>query len=127
MRWRSPQLVTAYLWLQAALVASFWLWLWVIPAAQPAFLVEGWPTDTLLAFALPDAVIVVLGSAIAAHTLRSRPATARPVLWLLLGAVGYATLWCLAVTLATGAAWLALLPMLACTGGMCWCLWANRP
>lgn len=107
------RLAVAYLWLQAALVAAWWLTLWSWPAARAPFTIGDWPPGTLLAFALPDLVAIVGGSALAAHGLPRRRPWAPPMLWLVAGAVGYATLWCGGAVLVTGSGWLSLLLMLA--------------
>ncbi|MBL9077757.1 MAG: hypothetical protein JNL08_09645 [Planctomycetes bacterium] len=120
------RLAVAYLWLQAVLVAAWWLALWLWPALRPPFTIGDWPPSTLFAFALPDLVAIVGGSALAAHALPRRRAWARPLLWSVAGAVSYATLWCGGALLATGSGWLSLALMLGSTAGTAWALGASR-
>lgn len=117
-----------YLALQAALVAAWWLMLWLAPNTRTLFLpTPDWPTATLLAFALPDLTVLVLGSAAAAVGLQRHTPWARPLLWFVAGAVAYATLWCLGANLATGGGWLATALMLGSSLGTGWTLWATKP
>jgi hypothetical protein len=111
-------LVPAYLLAQAGLIAAWWLVLWLSPTARAPFVVDGWPESTLLAFWLPDVVVLVVGSAAAALGLRAGRAWARPLVWLVAGAVLYATLWCLGANAVTGAGWLSTALMLACCAAM---------
>jgi hypothetical protein len=111
-------LVSVYLLAQAAAVAAWWLVLWTVPAARAPFVVAGWPEGTLLAFALPDVAVLVAGSAAAALGLRGRRPWARPVVWLVAGAVLYATLWCVGANVVTGAGWLSTAMMVACSAAM---------
>jgi hypothetical protein len=113
-------LVPAYLLVQALAVGLWWLVLALVPEARAPFVVAGWPESTLLAFWLPDVVVLVAGSLAAAQALRRGRAWARPLLWLVAGAVVYATLWCLGANVVTGAGWLATALMLACCSAMAW-------
>ena len=88
--------------LQAVLVAGWWLILWWSPAARGWFGFGNWPAGVLTAFALPDAVVLVAGSALAARADGPR----RLVLaWLITGGCWYAWLWCLSASLASGGGW----------------------
>lgn len=127
MHWPSASLLPLYLLLQALAIGAWWLCLWLVPAARPPFIVGDWPEATLLAFALPDVVVLVLGSLLAAHAVRVHHAAARPLLWLLAGAVAYATLWCAGANLVTGAGWLSTGLMLAASAGMAWALLVRAP
>jgi hypothetical protein len=115
---RPAALAPAYLVLQALAIAAWWLVLWLVPTARPPFVVGDWPEGTLLAFALPDVLVLVAGSLAAAHGLRAQRPWARPVLWLVAGAVLYATLWCINAVAITGAGWLSAALMLACAAAM---------
>ncbi len=126
MRPTFVRLAVPYLWLQAAAVAAWWLALWLWPAARPAFTIGDWPASTLFAFSLPDLVVIVVGSAAGAHGLGRQRPWARPLLWALAGAVGYATLWCAGALLATGSGWLSLLLMLASAAGTAFAVVASR-
>lgn len=119
-------LVPLYLWLQALVIAAWWLWLWAVPEARSPFVAGDWPVTTLLAFALPDAVVLVVGSAAAALGLRAQRAWARPLLFAVAGAVAYATLWCIGANVVTGGGWLSTAMMLACSAGTAWATFASR-
>lgn len=120
MRLPPAKLVPSYLWLQAMLVAGWWLVLWLAPTARTPFVVGAWPEATLLAFAVPDLAVLVLGSGTAAHGLAHDRPWARPLLWLVAGAACYATLWCLGANLATGSGWLSTAMMAPCAAAMVW-------
>jgi hypothetical protein len=126
MHWPPASLVPLYLCAQAAAIGGWWLWLWLVPAARAPFVVGDWPESTLLAFAVPDAVLV-LASLAAAAALRSDHVAARPLMWLLTGAVTYATLWCLGTNWMTGAGWLSTALMLAASAGMTWAVAVRAP
>jgi hypothetical protein len=120
-------LAVLYLLVQAASVAAWWLLLWLVPSTRAPFVVGAdWPESTLLAFALPDLVVIVVGSVAAAVGLRRHAAWAHPVLWFVAGGVGYATLWCLGGNLATGSGGLSSALMLASSLGTGWTLFATR-
>lgn len=111
------RVAVAYLWLQAAAVAVWWLTLWLWPSARPPFTIGDWPESTLLTFALPDLVGLVAGSAFAAGGLARGCTWARPLLWAVAGGIAYATLWCGGALLATGSGWLSLALMVASLAG----------
>lgn len=96
--------VVRWFWvLQAGLVAGWWLVLWGMPAARAWFGFGEWPEGVLMAFALPDAVLLVAGSALTASTNGRR----RLVLaWLVTGGTWYAMLWCLAAASTAGGGWI---------------------
>ncbi len=127
MRWPPASLVPLYLLAQAILIVGWWLWLWWSPPARALFVVDDWPEATLLAFALPDVVVLVLGSLLAAAAVRSKHPAGRPLLWLLAGATLYATLWCVGTNLVTGSGWLSTALMAAASAGMGWAVTARDP
>lgn len=93
---------------QAALVTGWWLILWWSPAARGWFGFGDWPEAVLLAFVVPDGVVLVAGSALAARAVGPR----RLVLaWLVTGGCWYACLWCLSASLASGGGWLGCVAM----------------
>jgi hypothetical protein len=126
MRWPFPALVPLYLVAQAVAIGAWWTWLWLVPDARAPFVVGAWPEATLLAFALPDVAVLVLGSLAAAWAQHTGHAAARPLVWLLAGAILYATLWCVGCNVVTGAGWLSTAMMLACSAGIAWVVWAAR-
>ncbi len=126
MRWPPASLVPTYLVLQALAIGGWWLVLWIAPSARAPFVVAGWPTTTLLAFWLPDVVLLVAGSLATAFGIRRGHAAAQQALWLVAGGVAYATLWCLGANLVTGSGWLATLLMVACSACMTWAVAVRR-
>jgi len=123
---RAPaRLAALYLATQASLVAAWWLLLWTWPAAREPFLPADWPEATLFAFVLPDVVLLVVGSLATAHALRRERPWARAALAALLGAVLYATLWCIGTLVATGDGWLACAMMAGSSAGTAWALAAS--
>lgn len=119
-------LVALYLGAQAVLVAAWWIVLWLVPASRGPFLPAAWPEAALFAFVVPDVVVIVAGSAIAAFgSLRARTWTPS-MLFALLGAVLYATLWCVGCVVATGEGWLCVAMMIASLAGTAWTLVASR-
>jgi hypothetical protein len=107
--------VAAFYLLQALAVTAWWLALWQQPEWRAAFVPAHWPADALHCFLLPDAVLLVFGSAAAAWTLRRRHRAASALPWLVTGAAWYAALFCAAATFASdGQALAATLAMLVC-------------
>ncbi|MFM7056159.1 MAG: methyltransferase family protein [Planctomycetota bacterium] len=97
---------TAYL-LQAALVVAWWAGLCISDRFFAAFQFSGISSAAFWAFLLPDLLLVAGLSFVSAYSrLQSAP-------WVLLGAFGYAALYCCNVTLLTGSGYLPTLLMLA--------------
>ncbi|MBA3847384.1 MAG: isoprenylcysteine carboxylmethyltransferase family protein, partial [Planctomycetes bacterium] len=102
----SPQrAVGPFYTVQAAAVAAWWATLLLWPAARPPFMPHGLEWPLLLAFVWPDVLILVVGSLIAAVT------RAGGLRLLLLGAVAYPTLLCLAWSATVGGGHAAALAM----------------
>lgn len=97
---------TAYLF-QAVLVVAWWAGLCVSDRFFAAFQFSGIPAVAFWSFLLPDLLLVAGLSLVCAYT----DATAAP--WILLGAFGYAALYCCNATLLTGSGYLPTLLMLA--------------
>jgi hypothetical protein len=110
-----------WLWLQAAVIAAWWLCLWLWPGSRAPFVVGDWPEATLFAFWPADVAVLVVGSALAARAVQKGARQAPALVWALAGAAVYATLWCLGTNLATGSGWLGTSLMLPCAAGMLLC------
>ncbi|MGK0434866.1 MAG: hypothetical protein ACJA0V_004024 [Planctomycetota bacterium] len=106
-----------YLLLQAMAIAGWWLWLCTSTAARARFVVAGWPEETLLAYAVPDSLLLVLGSAIASRGVALGRAWAPLAMWLVVGAAAYGALYCVAASLMTNSMWLGTTMMLLCMSG----------
>tara|TARA_R110002072_G_scaffold228234_5_gene385120 strand:- start:58536 stop:58928 length:393 start_codon:yes stop_codon:yes gene_type:complete len=115
-----------YLLLQAMAIAAWWLWLCSSSAARERFTVAGWPEETLLAFAAPDLVLLVFGSALASRGVGQGRAWAPLAMWLVAGAASYAALFCLAASVLSNSMWLGTTMMLLCMTGSAGIAWCNR-
>lgn len=90
---------TAYL-IQAALIAAWWVGLASSPSFFGAFQFEGISATAFWSFFLPDIILIGVLSAIRAY----RESTLLE--YVVLGAFGYATLYCFNATLLTGSGYL---------------------
>jgi len=100
---------------------------WRVPAARAPFVVAGLPDSTLFAFVVPDVLVLVVGSLLAAKAVRAQDERARPLLWLLLGAVGYATLWCIGTNIASGSGFWSTAVMTPACVAMGWAVARCEP
>lgn len=119
----TAHLAATYFVVQAVLVLGWWALLWLAPGARVWFLPSGWPTSALLAFALPDLLMVGLGSLLVGWAAVRRQPWAPLLGWAVAGGCGYAALWALNASLLGGGAWAApgcMLPAGALS------LWAAR-
>ena len=119
----NSKVISVYLAVQGVLVGLWWLMLVVAPASRSQFMVPGAHDLTILTFWLADLSLVGAGSLWAAHHLWRRVKGRRAVLWFVAGAISYAALTCLGLTLLTGQAWLATLlmvPAATLTAGAAW-------
>jgi len=112
MRRAPHQIGTAWFALQALLVLGWWLWLALLPAARSWFAIDHWPEGVLLAFAAPDAALLVVGGLLTAWLRQRRARAAVPCAFAVAGASLYATVWCLGASLQHGSGWLATAAML---------------
>ena len=117
MTTRPARLASIWFVLQAVLVTLWWVWLFVQPAARAHFLPTSFPAEVLLAFAVPDLLLLVLGSLAAGHGLWRGRAWSSAACWFVVGACCYATLWCTAASLRSGDAWIAVVAMAATSAG----------
>lgn len=103
---RVRRLAAAYLAVQGAAVALWWVLLAVRPGARRLFYPEGAPEEVLLAFWLPDLLLMAAGSGAAAVMVGRRAAASAAVLWAVTGAVTYASLYTLTLSLLMDGGWL---------------------
>lgn len=101
-----------YLTLQAMTTTVWWVVLWLRPDLRRHFIAPAQGEAALLAFWMPDLMLIVLGSLTAAWLAVYGSAALAPVLWLTAGAVSYAALYCLALSIQTDGAWLSTVLML---------------
>lgn len=112
-----------YLLLQAMAVSGWWLWLCTSTEARERFVVAGWPEETLLAFAVPDSLLLVFGSAIASRGVALGRTWAPLAIWLVVGAAAYGAFYCVAASVMTDSMWLGSTMMLLCmasSGSVAW-------
>src|SRR5262245_17985586 len=109
------KLTAPYLVLQSLLVSIWWLTLWLHPPTRLFFLPPGGDDVFLLAFGLPDLVLIVAGGLVAARLCWRESASSGIALWLVVGALSYATLYCLALSFFTNSSWISASMMSAST------------
>ncbi|MFN7928598.1 MAG: isoprenylcysteine carboxylmethyltransferase family protein [Blastocatellia bacterium] len=90
---------------QGAAILLWWLLLWLVPDARPYFQIGGSET-ALLAFWLPDLLLLGAGSLLGSYLCYRQHRFALLVLCVVCGAMSYASLYCLAFSLWTDASWL---------------------
>ena len=101
-----------YFGFQAIAVAVWWGVLLTVPSSRDYFRMSETPDATLMAFWLPDLVLLAAGSAAAAVLCFSDSRLIPIVLWFVCGAISYTTLYCLAYAFLTDKGWLGVTLML---------------
>lgn len=105
---REPKnLIATYFLTQATLIAAWWALLWSYAPSIRWFLPDGAPASALTTFWLPDAVMLVGGSLVAAVAIWRQARWAATAVWSLAVVSWYPTLWCLATSLASNEGWIA--------------------
>lgn len=104
--------IVAYLSAQAGLIVLWWLVVMGVPSSRPLFWPEATPKFVIAAFIVPDVLVLAVASGVAAVLVSRRHRWASPALWITVGAVAYATCYCMASMLVTGEAALGTLLML---------------
>jgi protein-S-isoprenylcysteine O-methyltransferase Ste14 len=120
-RWypASPRsIVVAYCCVQATAIFVWWLCLLTMPSLIFWFHPRDWPAEGLLAFAIPDGVLLMLGSVFCAWAVAKQQNYVSLAVWTLAGVGWYPTLYCLGVSCLTDEAWLATALMTAMAGMM---------
>lgn len=92
---RDRRWAIVYLWVQAALVLAWWIFIVVTPGLRQRFAVRGAPSGTLFAFAPADLALLVITSVAAAYGLQTRKVWAWGALCTHCGAALYAALYSL--------------------------------
>jgi protein-S-isoprenylcysteine O-methyltransferase Ste14 len=100
-----------YFAVQGVAIAGWWLYLTLRPGAVRLFVPPGAQDIDLIAFRLPDLLVAVPASLIAAVTFFARSRWAVPLGWLAAGAMDYAFFYCLAWTWHRQGGWLSVVLM----------------
>src|SRR5688572_25402728 len=104
-----------YFLLQGLAVAAWWVILFVKPATRAYFQLEAGSETSLMAFLLPDATFIAVGSLIVAYLVSLPNRYEVSALWLLTGAISYATVYTFSLALATDNGWLGVVMMAPAT------------
>jgi len=112
---------TFYFNVQAGAVALWWLMLYAAPSSRAWFFPAGKLEDPLLAFVIPDLVVLSAGSALAALLRHRRRSSARWAAWFVSGAVWYAASYTVAWAVLLDAPLLSVALMLAAAFGSVYC------
>lgn len=105
------KLTAPYFAIQALAVLAWWLTLWLYPNSRQFFMPPDSDEVFLLAFCLPDLALIVIGSLAASFLCWREKSSANVALWLVVGSLAYATLYCLALSLFTNSAWISVVMM----------------
>lgn len=107
------RLAVAYLAVQGVGVLAWWGLLLAVPASRALFTADGAPDGVLLAFLLPDVVLVGAGSLVAAGGISRGARWAWPVLLVHAACAVYAGLYCVSLPAFNGGSgWIAAVAML---------------
>ncbi len=109
------ELTGPYFVLQSLLISLWWVALWLNPPSRLFFLPPGGADVFLLAFWLPDLVFVIVGGLFAGTLCKRKIASAGAALWVVVGALSFETLYCLALSFFTNSAWISVAMMSAAT------------
>lgn len=102
---------TLYFVFQGIGVAMWWMMLLYRPATRSLFELEPHSDTSLMAFWMADLVFILLGSFAVAALIYFDSEFTVAALWLVTGAVSYASLYTFAYALSTGAGWLGVVMM----------------
>jgi protein-S-isoprenylcysteine O-methyltransferase Ste14 len=100
-----------YFLVQGLAVFGWWATLLTWPSTRTLFALDPRSDTPLLSFWLADLSLLGIGSVIAGIMCIRGSEFIKPIVWLITGAITYATLYCLAFTLLTDAGWLGIILM----------------
>lgn len=107
-----------YFALQAFAVTAWWIALYLYPSIRVYYRL-GSTDEILLAFWIPDLILISAGSLISAILLAKRSVLATAAMWLSTGAASYTTLYCLSFAMVHDSGWLGVVfmsPMMIASG-----------
>ncbi len=102
------QTAAVYFAVQGIAVFAWWILLIFVPASRKYFLLENDSETSLLAFWMADLSLLGIGSLVAAALCWRDSRHQSAALWFVVGAISYATLYCLAFALMTDDGWLGV-------------------
>jgi protein-S-isoprenylcysteine O-methyltransferase Ste14 len=108
--------IQLYFVVQAAGLGLWWLALFLQPDWIELFQPAHWPRDVLRSFALPDVLILMVGSLLVAASIQWQKTWSTQAIWSVAIASWYPTLYCIASSCLTGQAWIASALMVAMSG-----------
>jgi len=100
-----------YLLVQGMGCLVWWILLFQAPDSRSWFLSKQLPEPVLISFWLPDLLILITGSLLAAYGYRKHRSWFSPVLYFLTGGISYVSFYCLALSFSTKGGWLGTLIM----------------
>lgn len=101
-----------YFAIQGIGVVLWWALIVFVPESRLVFVLEGNRETSLLAFWLPDLLFIAAGSLVVAVLVYTRNKYEVAAVWLVAGAVSYASLYTLAFVLFTDRGWLGVVMMI---------------
>lgn len=102
------QTAAIYFSIQGIGVIAWWFLLFFVPVSRRYFQLENNSEISLMAFWLADLLLLGIGSIVAAWLCFRDSESKSAALWLVVGAISYATLYCFAFALFTDAGWLGV-------------------
>jgi protein-S-isoprenylcysteine O-methyltransferase Ste14 len=99
-----------YFLLQGLAISAWWVWLWTSPAARVRFVPAGAGEPDLLAFAMPDFLVVGFSLAAAVAFFRDTR-WLLPLAWFAAGGTAYSAAYCVGWSMLRGGAWISVLAM----------------
>lgn len=112
----ASRLISVYFVVQAISVGAWWLIQFTVPAFVSYFHPSNWPAESLFSFSLADVTFSIVGSLVAAYATATGKSWAGAIVWALAGAISYAGLYCVGVSITTNEAWLASAVMVIMAG-----------
>lgn len=106
---------SVYFVLQGAGVIGWWLLLLIVPDSRLLFVLEGNRETSLMSFWLADLVLIAMGSFAAAFLISRQNKYAGAAVWMVTGAVSYATFYTFAFVMTTDRGWLGVVLMFPAT------------
>lgn len=107
-----------YFAVQAIAVTAWWMALYFYPSVRGYYRL-GATDEILLAFWMPDLILISAGSLVSAVLLATRSNLATAAMWLTAGGASYATLYCLSYAMLYDSGWLGVVfmsPMMIASG-----------